>query len=228
MSVQLKKTLGAAIMATLMSSVAAAQVVDPQTPVNQPSTQPSSVNPQTSMTPMTPVTLGVKGGINYSNLKLEDDSLPVTWLLGGVGGLFISGNLTSNVGMQVEALYSQRGAKDDLDGADAKVRLTYIDVPVTFHIGTSINDSARVFLFTGPQIAYNIKSEIINDLDDTTTDNDDAIKDWEFGWTIGAGVAMDRISVDARYTHGLSNINQETGPSVKNQALAVMVGIRLR
>ncbi len=172
--------------------------------------------------------MGLKAGINYTDLKLEDDTLPVTWLLGGVGGVFVSGNLTSNIGMQVEALYSQRGAKDDLDAADAKIRLTYIDVPVTFHVGTSMSNGARVFLFTGPQVAYNIKSEIINDLDDTTTDNDDAIKDWEFGWTVGAGVAMQRVSLDARYTHGLSNINKTDGPTVKNQTLSVMVGIRLR
>lgn len=225
MSFLLKQTLGAAIMATLVSSAAAAQVVDPQTPTSQPATQPAVVN---SQTPMTPITFGIKGGVNYSDLKLEDDTLPVTWLLGGVGGVFVGGNVTSNIGMKVEALYSQRGAKDDLEGADAKIRLTYIDVPVTFHVGTSINDGARVFLFTGPQVGYNIKSEIINDLDDTTTDNDDAIEDWEFGWTVGAGVAMNRVSVDARYTHGLSNINKLEGPTVKNQTLAVMVGIRLR
>lgn len=225
MSFQLKQSISMAILATLVTTSAAAQVVDPQTPVPQ---QPVAAQPMTDTTPMTPVTFGIKGGVNYSNLKLEDDSLPVTWLLGGGGGLFMGGNLTPNIGMKVEALYNQRGAKDDLDGADAKVRLSYIDVPVTFHVGTSMNNGARLFLFTGPQVGYSVKAEIINDLDDTTTDNDDAIRDWEFAWTVGAGVAMNRVSLDARYTHGLTNINDLEGPTVKNQTISVMVGIRLR
>ncbi len=222
MSSLLKRTLGATIVVTLMSSAAAAQVVNSQAPVSQPSTQ-SAVNTGTPA-----LTVAIKGGVNDSNLKLDDDSLPLTWLLGGVGGLSIGGNLTSNVGMKVEALYSQRGAKDDIENADAKERITYIDVPVTFHVGTSMNNGARVFLFTGPQVAYKIKSEIINDLDDTTTDTDEAIKDWEFGWTIGVGVAVQRVSLDARYTHGLTNINKTDGTPVKSQAVSVMVGIRLR
>jgi opacity protein-like surface antigen len=222
MSFQLKQTIGLAIVAAFISSSATAQVVDPQTPVPQPSVQPAVVNTAP------PVTFGIKGGLNYSDLDLVDDTLPVKPVLGGIGGIFFGGNITSAIGMQIEALYSQRGAQDDLEEADAKVRLTYIDVPVTFHVGTSAANGARVHLFTGPQIAYKLDSEIINDLDGTTTDTSENIKDWDFGWTIGAGVSMQRVSLDARYTHGFTNINNTSGPEVKNRAVTVMVGIRLR
>jgi opacity protein-like surface antigen len=218
-----RRVAGSALAVLVISSVSAfAQVTDPQRPVPQPA-------PALTSGPA-PLTVGVKAGVNYSTLALEQDELlPVKPVLGAVGGLFVGRQFSSGVGMQAEALFSQRGTQDDVPGAEATVRLTYIDVPVTVNMGTSTSSGARFYAFTGPQLGIKIKSELINKMIDETTDLDESFKSWDAGWTVGAGAEFNRILLDARYTFGLTDINKtDDGGWAKNRTLTVLVGVRLR
>jgi opacity protein-like surface antigen len=217
-----------ALAMTLFATTAAAQIPDPQQPVPQPVAQPMS----TSMD--RPLMVGVKAGGNYSTLALDNgDVIPVKAVWGGVGGLSIGRYLSANVGLQLEALFSQRGAQDDVEVADATLRLTYIDLPVTVRVGTANTNGARFHVFTGPQFGIKIKAEVINDMLDITTDLDEETKDWDFGWTAGVGVDLHPITLDARYTFGLTDINNTNTENnndnwAKNRTFAVMIGVRLR
>jgi hypothetical protein len=44
---------------------------------------------------------------------------------------------------------------------------------------------------------------------------------------LGAGLERGRITADARYTLGLSNIN-EVGIETKNRVFSVMIGVKLK
>lgn len=178
-------------------------------------------------TAQSPATFGVKAGVNIATLKFDDDedSGDVKSLVGAVGGLFLGKQINDTFGFRVEGLYSQKGAKDAESGEDAKFKLTYIDVPVLLTLGPASSGDTRFNVFTGPQFSFNTKAEF--EFDGLTEDADDEVKGTDFGWVLGAGLEKGRITADARYTLGLSNI-AEGGGSVKNGVFAVMVGVKLK
>lgn len=218
------KTIAITGYMCLLATAASAQVVDPAAPVPPATTQ-------TDARDVRPVGFGLKAGLNYSNLSLDPDiDLPIKATWGGVGGLFVVGEVTPAIALQIEALYSQRGVQDDVEEADATARLTYIDIPVTARWSSAPMGETRFHLFTGPQVGIKVKAEVINDQLDMTSSISDQIKNWDLGWTAGAGISMNRVSLDARYTFGLTDISaaeDDTG-SAKNRTFTVLLGVQFR
>jgi outer membrane immunogenic protein len=175
-----------------------------------------------------PATFGLKAGVNSSTLSSDDDLLDVGSLWGAVAGAFIGKNMSDNLSLQLEGLFSQRGAKDNTFGDDAKIRLTYLDVPLTARFGSTTANNVHFHAFTGPQLGIKLSSKYTDDAD-SDVDLDDSVKSWDFGWTVGAGVEMNRVSLDARYTLGLTNIDEsDSGSSLKNRTFTVLLGYRFR
>jgi opacity protein-like surface antigen len=182
---------------------------------------PVSAAAQSSMT------FGVKGGVNSSTLNSKNNP-DMKQLLGGVGGVFLGGDVNSTLGIQVEGLFSQRGAKDKSDGFNTNIRLNYIDVPVLARISVGSSNSARFHIFGGMQASYLLKAEASNDDLNLTIDIKDEVETFDFGVTAGAGVEISRLSIDARYTMGLMNVSKDSNEDVKNRTFTVMVGYRLK
>jgi hypothetical protein len=179
--------------------------------------------PAAAKAQMSPVSAGIKGGINSATLSSDTDE-DLDRLTGGVGGVFIGRDINKNFGLQLEGLYSMRGAK--ADGGDAKIKLNYIDVPVLARFGATSASGIKAFAFTGAQASFNIKAEV--DFLGETADIEDEIEKFDLGWVIGAGVDVNRFTVDARYTMGLMNIAKDDTENTKNRTFSVMVGIRLK
>ena len=176
----------------------------------------------------TPVSVGVKGGINIAKVSSDDDD-DLKSRTAAVGGIFVSKAITNTVGIRGEGLFSQKGAKGEEDGIDVTFRLTYIDIPVLLTLTPSSSSDAHFSVFTGPQFSFNTKAEAkaSDDGQSLTQDLDDQIKGSDLGWVFGVGVEKGRISADARYTLGLSDIAEESG-SLKNRVFAVMIGVKLK
>ncbi len=179
--------------------------------------------PAAAKAQMSPVSAGIKGGINFATLSSDSDD-DFDRLIGGVGGVFIGRDITKNFGLQLEGLYSMRGAKTE-DGV-GKFKLNYIDIPVLARFGATSASGIKAFAFTGPQASFNIKAEA--EFLDQTQDLEDEVEKFDLGWTVGAGVEVNRFTVDARYTMGLKNIGKDDDDSTKNRTIAVMVGFRLK
>ena len=177
----------------------------------------------------TPITFGVKAGVTASTLSANDTAdLDVKTIWGAAAGVFLGKNLTPNLGLQLEGLVTQRGAKDNTFGGDAKIRLAYFDVPLTVRYGSTTTNETHYHIFTGPQIGFKLKAENTDDVFGTT-DIDDEVEALDFGWTLGAGVERNRLSLDARYTFGLMNINAASSDEpVKNRSFMVLIGFRLK
>jgi hypothetical protein len=174
----------------------------------------------------TPLTIGVKGGVNIATLKVEDDedNPDIKSLVGAVGGLFLGQQINDTIGWRVEGLFSQKGAKNAESGPDAKYKLTYVDVPVLLTLGPSSSGDTRFNVFTGPQFSFNTDAKYVLE---GQPDEDLEVKGNDFGWVLGAGLEKGRISADARYTLGLSNI-AESGGEAKNRVFSVMIGVKLK
>ena len=174
-----------------------------------------------------PVTVGVKGGVNIAKLSFDDDedNEDLKSLVGAVAGLFVGKQFNDTFGFRLEGLFSQKGVKNAEAGDDFKFKLTYVDVPLLLTLGPSSSDDTRFNVFTGPQISFNTKAE--DEFLGVTTDRDEDVKSTDFGWVLGAGLEKGRITADARYTLGLSNI-AESGTDVKNKVFSVMIGVKLK
>lgn len=176
-----------------------------------------------------PTTFGLKAGVNSSTLSSDDDLLDVGSRWGAVAGGFVGRNITDNLGIQLEGLFSQRGANDKTSGLDNSIRLTYLDVPLTARVGSTTGNNMHFHAFTGPQLGIKLSAKAKDDFLGTEIDLDDEVKSWDFGWTVGAGVEMNRVSLDARYTLGLTNIdNSDSDASLKNRTFTVLLGYRFR
>lgn len=181
--------------------------------------------PAAAKAQMSPVSAGIKGGINSATLSSDADlNDDLSQLIGGVGGVFVGRDINKNVGLQLEALYSMRGAK--AEGGDAKIKLNYIDVPVLARFGATSASGIKAFAFTGAQASFNVKAEA--EFLGETQDLEDDTEKFDLGWTVGAGVEVKRVTLDARYTMGLMNIAKDETEKTKNRTFTVMVGVRLK
>jgi opacity protein-like surface antigen len=120
--------------------------------------------------------------------------------------------------------------EDDVDTADATARLTFVDIPMTARWSPPASGATRFHVFTGPQLGIKVKAEVINDQLDMTSSISDQIKSWDLGWTAGVGVSMNRVSLDARYTFGLTDLSavDDGAGSAKNRTFTVLLGVQLR
>lgn len=185
--------------------------------------------------------IGVVGGFVSANVT--SDPNPVGTTYSGKSGFAAGVSLTfgSATGLSVapEALYVLKGTT--VSGAvgatsySGSVKASYVEVPLLFRVGLG-SGSTRFYLTGGPAIAFEMTCKTVipgivaekdcNDPADPTT----GIKSTDYGVMFGAGVAMGKLTLSARYDLGLVNINKDvsTGAAtVKNKAIFVMLGLAL-
>ena len=179
------------------------------------------------------VRLGAKGGVNFSSFSgdgfdaFDDPEGRTSFHIGA----FAEIPLSERFSIQPEVLYSGQGF--DLisrEGADdTEVQLDYINVPVM----AKVYIVEGLYAEAGPQIGFNVKSEIDSDPDDVdsgdVTIDEDVINDVEFSVGVGAGYQFNNgLFLNARYNFGLTDVfNNEDlliDSDAKNSVFAVSAG----
>ena len=165
----------------------------------------------------------VGGAFDEALLVLGPESLT-----GLCAGVFATIPITDTLLLQPEALYSQKGATYTLFGEDLDLKLDYLEVPVLLkaRFGTG---AARPAVFAGPAISFELRAK--GQFQDQTEDLDET-KGTDFGLVFGAGVDLAAGSgafvVDARYTLGLSTIDDASSDDlradIKNKAFTLSIG----
>ena len=181
---------------------------------------------------------GVKGGINFSNLKFDGDSVDVNLdqRTGFVGGLFIVWPASGTLALQTEFLYSQKGATFDEEGLEEKVSLDYIDIPVLLRM-SSRPAKASFHAIAGPSFGFKTRARSKSSFEGESHEEDigDEVETFDLGLVLGAGLDFGRMTIDGRYTWGLTDISKESvddvqdpgdDVKVKNRVFTVMVGVR--
>ncbi len=183
------------------------------------------------------ITFGLKGGLNFANVKAGGTDMPDFKNVNGLtGGIFFSLGL-GPISIQPEVLYSRRGvAMTFTEGEttfDGKIMLDYVEVPVLLKLRVIQAGPVKPFVFGGPAYSYLIKArqKLTVGGDSETMDSTDSFKRSEIAAVFGAGIDLNlvavKLTVDARYHLGLTNIaiNEEGGTSeAKNKGFSVMVG----
>lgn len=147
------------------------------------------------------VKLGVKGGLNVSSLKLNDDM----WRTDNKAGFFFGPMLKvtlplPGLSFDVAALYDQKEAKmkwgDVVGPSDMNqsttIKQKYIDIPINVRYGIGLGSLANVFVFAGPQWGINVG-------------------DKNFKWDAGSSYSLKKATVSVNIGAGVTILKHLQG-----------------
>ncbi len=191
------------------------------------------------------VTTGVKGGLNTSKI-IFSPALDVSgkkYLNSYCFGAFLTLNL-GPVGFQPEILYSRRGIEyqvlmspqDPASMARATTILDYIEIPLLIRLNMIPAGPVKIYIFGGPSYGFLQKAKLritFMGLEEEQNIKRD-FKTRSLAAVAGLGLDIKvpllfKITADARYHYGLSNILSEDSTFISNKArnsgFSLMLGI---
>jgi len=173
------------------------------------------------------VAVGIKAGANFATLDVSDPGTTYDNRTGWHGGGFVLFKF-GKIGIQPELLFSQQGSTFKYSGSpDLESNFSYMNVPIILKLYTV----AGINLQAGPQFGFltSAKMETVDGSGKITEEDIKSdLKGSDFSVALGVGWDLPfGLTVDGRYNLGLSDINDSTGESVKNQVWQVSVGYKL-
>ena len=173
-------------------------------------------------------TIGVRAGINTSFWSGDDTDLSEA-RLGFTGGLVGRYAVTPTIGVQAEALYSQKGVREVVaDNTVSTYKLDAIDIPVLVRLGVPVSPFADAGAFVGP--TFSIPVNAARDFADDRATISDLDTKTAYGVTVGVDFYSGPFGVDLRFNTGLSDAFGADGPArfdgVKDQVFSATLGYR--
>lgn len=171
---------------------------------------------------------GVKGGVNVATVDVSGDSDTPSFdpRIGLVAGGFVRLPITTWLAVQGEGLYAEKGARFADSGVDARLVLSYLEVPVLARIRLTRLFYANV----GPSMGFLLQAKARTRFSGSTEDIDisDDVQSFDFGLAMGGGVEVGRVIVDGRYTLGLRDADKDTTDTstMKNRTISFTAGFR--
>jgi hypothetical protein len=185
------------------------------------------------------INLGVKGGLNLSNLtgKLGVPSIKDSSSIkpGLIGGAFVEFSFGDHISLQTELLYSSKGWKQNVDFTIAewdsetgtiseesithiyklKKTLSYIELPLLLKVSLPLNKISPN-LYAGPTFGLNVisKYQEFGESEVLYEENQKSETEiFDFGIAFGGGVDINLgpgfLIVDLRYSLGISDNSKE-------------------
>ena len=156
---------------------------------------------------------GVKGGLNASNLYVDDVD-DENARIGFHAGVYGQVAASEAVALQAELLFSTRGSETHYSSGtleqEVKYNLNYIDLPVMvvikageaveFHLG------GYGSYLAGANISYD--GDLANGEDEIDRDN---LKSYDLGLLGGVGVNFGAVQFGARYNYGMVKLADSDG-----------------
>jgi hypothetical protein len=196
--------------------------------------------------------LGVKGGLNYSNLNLNSGGRLASVNYNPSVGFHLGGYALfkfAKLGVQPEVIFSRQGQYFSTPyNTNLQTPLNYINIPVIikYYLVGSLNVQA------GPQLGIlmgskgdliQIQNGFIVGQPVHNQNLNNYLKGTDFSFAFGAGIDLPaNLNFSVRYNIGLSDINKNTGDATftgglqpsfstaytRNQFLQVSIGYQLR
>lgn len=141
------------------------------------------------------VKLGVKGGLNITNMSLNSDIVSSSNRTGFFIGPTLKFTLpVVGLGIDAAALYDQREAKSN----DKTIKTQNINVPINLRYIIGLGSIVGIYFAAGPQFGFNVGNKNIeNNVNTTTTWN---FKDSNFSINLGTGVMLlKHLEIGANY-----------------------------
>jgi hypothetical protein len=178
---------------------------------------------------------GIKGGINFSNLyidNVEKENLKI----GVNAGFFAKIPIIRGISIQPELLYSNKGAKDRYSSSvrgsgEYRFNLDYVETPLLLVFNLTKNLS-----FSGGGYAAYLVSANVKDVnhDGTITGvtnlHSNNFNRFDYGLAAGLGIDIQKATLGARYNYGLRNVglpgslSGDLTTNSKNSVLTFFIG----
>jgi hypothetical protein len=144
------------------------------------------------------VSLGLKAGGTLSSFAGKQAANDKS-VFGFHGGAFANIGFTDLFAFQPEVIYSQKGAKFQ----DLFIRrLSYLDVPLAFHINAN-----GLFFEAGPQVGFLLAAK--NKTDNTSVDDKSAYNTVDVGYLFGLGYQRKSgLGLGLRYNGGITKVDK--------------------
>ena len=177
---------------------------------------------------------GVKGGLNVTNVSGGNDLFDSK--RGVVAGGFGVYDFAPEFGVEVDALFSMKGAQSSGRSLDASgnvisvshsyLILDYLEFPILARYNFHTGAEALTHVFIGPTLAVKIGARF--DYGSSTADLS-AANVLDSGIALGASIDLGagprKMVFDARFGFGLTNAFNWSGPDLKNQGFSLMAGM---
>ncbi len=180
------------------------------------------------------IKLGVKAGVNYSNIIKDDgnNNFNTDYLVGYNAGITLDIKLLENLAFTPEALYSTKGYKSSSSFGDFTQTTHFIDIPIL----ASIKLGGGLNLVAGPQVSFLLSTNNKFESGFGTTeqqiieDDSDRFKKSLVGGVIGFRYDFsNQLGIHGRYALDFQK-NNENGtsqtPEYKNQVFQVGLGLK--
>ena len=165
------------------------------------------------------VKFGVKAGVNLSQMSMDKDVFNTSNRAGFFMGPTLRVGLpVLGLGLDMSALYNRQEAK--VEGINNKVNTVLkqqqLIVPVNVKYSIGVGSAANIFVFAGPQIAFNIGDKLkkISELKDQEAEW--TMKSSNFSVNAGVGLTVaTHFQVTANYNVGVGKTGDITWKGVK-------------
>ena len=166
-----------------------------------------------------PLKFGVKAGLNVSDFYFDSEVFDKTNQVGWFIGPTVKFTLpVVGLGMDASVLYDYRAAKLDYATMTQTVKQQQIAIPVNARYSIGLGSMASVFIFGGPQVAFNIgEKEYQWNMKSTY-----ALQNSNFSVNLGFGVtAFKHLQVSANYNISCGKTGHATWKSATDAATSV-------
>lgn len=179
------------------------------------------------------VSLGIKGGVNMSNVY-GDDVEGSDAKIGFHAGLAADYNFAPEMAIQTGLFLTTKGFEfneEVLDfSADASANLIYLQVPVHFAYKVDVTPGTRIVFHGGPYVAYGIAGKTKGAFGEVSEETDsfgnDGFERFDTGLGIGVGAELGPLLLDIGWDMGLINISPFDNGDIKNQNAYLSIGYR--
>lgn len=183
------------------------------------------------------VSLGIKGGVNMSNLVYDDEVDDKNPKIGFNIGLAADVDFTPNMALQTGLFLSTKGFKTVNDAIDVEYteNLMYLQLPLHLAYKVDVTPGSRIVFHAGPYAAYGVggsrKANVGNlsgewDVDKIFGDANGQYKPFDAGLGLGVGAEMGAFLIDLGWDMGMVNISNHDNGNTKNQNAYLSVGYK--
>lgn len=164
------------------------------------------------------VQFGVKGGLDYPNMKIDYKDLVnkdgFGWFVGPtLKGIIPIGAL--GLGADIAAFYDERHTKTEYNGIEEKIKQKSILIPINVRLEFDIFKSFGIFATTGPQFGFNLGDKNFNIFGHNSDEAKDNVKSTfqlkksQFSWNIGLGIMiLKHVELGAAYNIGIGKTGE--------------------
>jgi len=173
---------------------------------------------------------GIKAGVNFAKVSGPPSSgTSKSARVGGVVGGYLTAVLSDLIGVQPEVMYSMEGVKTTASvgavAVESKAKIDMLRVALLMRLG-SRPAAGGGYVLLGPSLGVVTRARE-SFTGEAENDFKSELRKSELAVVIGAGYVFGHLLGEARYTAGLTDLNNiSIGRAQRSEVLSVLGGVR--